>query len=191
MAETKWNGIHGLVLGALCMGTNAVVLAQSGPAHSPPSNFVQIQSPQSGSLAGRLTDLHSAPLAGVSIVLRNQNTGAESRSTTAKNGAFRFASLDAGEYALDAESGPLGHGSLEGILVTGGSESRVQAAMRFEPAMPVKAAAPALLEAAAPPRTAGSPTAPPPIAARGRSVGSLRAAHTAAVSRAEPGNRRA
>ena len=162
MAETKWNGIHGLVLGALCMGTNAVVLAQSGPAHSPPSNFVQIQSPQSGSLAGRLTDLHSAPLAGVSIVLRNQNTGAESRSTTAKNGAFRFASLDAGEYALDADSGPLGHGSLEGILVTGGSESRVQAAMRFEPAMPVTAASPALLEAAASPPAAGSPTAPLP-----------------------------
>ena len=154
MAELRWNGIQGLVLAALCLSAHAVVLAQSNPADSLPSNFVQIQSPQSGSLAGRLTDLHSAPLAGVAIVLRNQTTGAEARTTTAKNGAFRFASLDAGEYALDADSGPLGHGRLEGILVTGGSESRVQAAIRFEPA------APALLEAAAPPQTAGSPTAP-------------------------------
>jgi hypothetical protein len=161
MAEIRWNGIQGLVLGALCLSAHAVVLAQSGPAASLPSNFVQIQSPQSGSLAGRLTDLHSAPLAGVSIVLRNQATGAEARTTTAKNGAFRFASLDAGEYALDADAAQLGHGRIEGILVTGGIESRVQAAIRFEPAMPVQAAAPALLEAAAPPQATGSPAAPP------------------------------
>ena len=72
------------MLGALCLSAHAVVLAQSNPADSLPSNFVQIQSPQSGSLAGRLTDLHSAPLARVSIVLRNQATGAEARTTTAK-----------------------------------------------------------------------------------------------------------
>jgi hypothetical protein len=161
MAETKWNGIQGLVLAALCLSAHAVVLAQSSPADSLPSNFVQIQSPQSGSIAGRLTDLHSAPLARVSIVLRNQATGAEVRTTTAKNGVFRFASLDAGEYALDADSGPLGHGRIEGILVTGGSQSHVQAAIQFEPAMLTRAAAPALLEAAAPPLTPGSPNAPP------------------------------
>ncbi|MGA2752739.1 MAG: carboxypeptidase regulatory-like domain-containing protein [Terracidiphilus sp.] len=154
MAETRWNGIRCLVLGALCLSAHAVVLAQSGPADSLPPNFVQIQSPQSGSIGGRLTDLHSAPLAGVSIVLRNQATGAEARTTTAKNGAFHFASLDAGEYVLDAGAARLGHGRLDGILVTGGIESRVQAAIHFEPV------APALLDAAAPPQTASSPTVP-------------------------------
>ena len=154
MADSRRNWIRSLVLGALCLSAHAVVLAQSGPADSLPPNFVQIQSPQSGSIAGRLTDLHSAPLAGVSIVLRNQATGAEARTITAKNGAFRFASLDAGEYALDADAAQLGHGRLEGILVTGGIESRVQAAIHFEPV------APALLEAAAPPQTASSPTVP-------------------------------
>ena len=153
MAETKQNWIRWLVLAVLCLSAQAATFAQSAPSDSLPSNFIQIQSPQSGSLSGRLTNLHSAPLAGVCIVLRNQTTGAEARTTTAKNGVFRFASLDAGEYTLDADAAQLGHGRLEGILVTGGVESRVQAAIHFEPVSP------AILEATTPPQTAGSPIA--------------------------------
>jgi hypothetical protein len=147
-------------VGALCLSANAAVFAQSGPADAPPPHSVQIQSPQSGSLAGRLTDLHSGPLAGISIVLRNQATGAEIHTTTAKNGAFRFASVDAGEYTLEADAVGLGHGRLEGILVTGGIEARVQAAMQFEPTPPGLVAAPALLEAAAPTPIIAPPAAP-------------------------------
>jgi hypothetical protein len=191
MAELRGNGIQGLVFAALCLSASALVLAQSNPADSLPSNVVQIQSPQSGSLVGRLTDLHSAPLAGASIVLRNQATGAEARTTTAKNGAFRFASLNAGEYALDADSEPLGHGRLEGILVTGGIESRVQAALQFEPAKPVRAAAPALLEAAAPPQTPGSPSAPPSMPQTAILSEASEPPTPPAVTLSEPGNRRA
>ena len=151
MAEARRNWIRWWLLGALCLSAHALVLAQSSSADSPPQRVVQIQSSQFGSLAGRLTDLRSAPLAAVSIVLRNQSTGTEFRTTTAKNGSFRFASLDAGEYTLDADAAQLGHGQLEGIVVTGGVESRVQAAMKFEPAPP------ALLEATAP-----KPVAAPP-----------------------------
>ncbi|MGH9561366.1 MAG: carboxypeptidase regulatory-like domain-containing protein, partial [Terracidiphilus sp.] len=109
-----------------------------------PIRSVEIQAPPSGSLAGRLTDLHSVPLAGVSVLLRNLTTGAEARAVTAKNGAFHFDRLDAGEYMLQADAAQLGHGELGGILVTGGAVARVQAAMRFEPP------APSLIEAAAP-----------------------------------------
>ncbi|MGB9288500.1 MAG: carboxypeptidase regulatory-like domain-containing protein [Terracidiphilus sp.] len=98
--------------------------------------MVQIESPPSGSLSGRLTDLHSAPLSGISVVLRNQLTGAELRTTTAKNGAFHFASLDVGDYSLEADEQHLGRGRLDGIVVSGGMESRVQAAMQFEPFPP-------------------------------------------------------
>ncbi|MGA3335336.1 MAG: carboxypeptidase-like regulatory domain-containing protein [Terracidiphilus sp.] len=133
------------------------VFAQSSPAGLDSPRSVQISSVPSGSLAGRLTDLHSAPLVGVSVALRNQTTGAEVRTTTAKNGAFRFASLGAGEYTLEAEAAQLGRGQLEGILITGGNEARVQAAMRFEPA------APALLEAAAPTRIAAPSAAASPM----------------------------
>ncbi|MGB8031784.1 MAG: carboxypeptidase regulatory-like domain-containing protein [Terracidiphilus sp.] len=155
MAEARRNWIRWLLLGVLSLSAHAQVFAQSNPADSLPQHFVQIQSPQSGSLAGRLTDLRSAPLAGVFIVLRNQSTGAEVRATTARNGTFRIASLEAGEYTLDADAAQLGHGRLEGILVTGGIESRVQAALRFEPV------APGLLMATAPTQIAG----PPPTAA--------------------------
>jgi Carboxypeptidase regulatory-like domain len=161
MAEAKRNRIHWLVLAALCLSAHTAVFAQSGPAQSvaaqsdpaqsPPQRSVQIQSPQSGSLAGRLTDLHSAPLAGVTLVLRNQTTGAEIRTSTSKNGVFRFRSLDAASYTLDADAAKLGHGRLEGIVVTGGTESRVQAAMVFDPA------APAPLQASVPPQISVTP----------------------------------
>ena len=156
MAEARQNWLRWFLLGALCLSAHAVIFAQSAASDSGlPEHFVQIQAPQSGSLAGRLTDLHSAPLAGVSIILRSKSTGAEVRATTARNGAFRFASLDAGEYTLDADAVQLGHGRLEGIFVTGGVESRVQAALNFEPVSPT------LIEAAAPTQI----DAPPIVAA--------------------------
>jgi len=58
------------------------------------------------------------------------------RVVTGKNGSFRLARLQAGEYTLEADEPQLGHGRLEGILVTGGMEARVQAAMQFEHAAP-------------------------------------------------------
>jgi Carboxypeptidase regulatory-like domain len=95
--------------------------------------------------------LHSAPLAGVTLVLRNQATGAEIRTSTSKNGVFRFPSLDAASYNLDADAANLGHGRLEGIVVTGGIESRLQAAMAFDPVPP------RLLQASAHPQISGPP----------------------------------
>jgi hypothetical protein len=90
------------------------------------------QSASSGSLAGKLTDLHSKPLGGVTVVLRNQATGAEAaRATTTKNGAYRFSGLAPGEYTLEAESPLLGRGQVEGIVVNASHEARVQAAMEF------------------------------------------------------------
>ena len=44
--------------------------------------------------------MHSAPLAGVTVVVRNVATGAEAQTTTAKNGSYRFAALDVGSNAL-------------------------------------------------------------------------------------------
>ena len=86
-----------------------------------------------GSLAGRLTDLHSSPLAGVAIVLRNVVTGAETHTTTTRNGSYCFPSLPAGEYTLAAESVQRGRGQLQGVVVSAGHEARVQAAIQLEP----------------------------------------------------------
>ncbi len=103
-----------------------------------------VQSAGKGSLAGKLTDLHSVPLGGVAVVLRNQGTGAEARTTTEKNGSYRFTGLGPGEYTLEAESSALGRGQVGGIFVSEGHESRVQAALRLDPLppQPVEAAKP-------------------------------------------------
>ena len=144
MVETRRNWIKWIALVTPCLCVSTVVCAQPNSASPRPLHAIQVQSPQTGSLSGRLTDLHSAPLEGMQVVLRNQATGAAVQAKTGKNGAFRFASLDAGEYTLEAEKSELGHGLLQGIVVTGGTEARMQAAMHFEPP------APALLEADSP-----------------------------------------
>jgi hypothetical protein len=95
------------------------------------------QSASSGSLAGKLTDLHSKPLGGVTVLLRNQATGAEAaRTTTTKSGAYRFSGLAPGEYTLEAESAHLGRGQVDGIVVDASHEARVQTAMEFTPLAP-------------------------------------------------------
>jgi hypothetical protein len=122
-----------LAVTLLLMGAGRAGFAQSAPVA-----LVQNASDgaQSGSLAGKLTDLYSKPLEGIALVARNQATGAEARTITTKNGAYRFRSLAPGEYTLEAESPQLGRGRAESIVVSAGYEARVQAAMEFEPLPP-------------------------------------------------------
>ena len=99
---------------ALAVAVLLVSMAAVGFAQSPEMRVVEDGS--TGALSGKLTDLHSKPLEGVTVVLRNQATGAEWRSTTAKNGAFRFTGLEPGVYTLKAESPELGRGQVEEIV---------------------------------------------------------------------------
>ncbi len=64
-----------------------------------------------GSIAGKLTDLHSMAVEGAAVVLRNEATGAEVHSTTLKNGIYSFTGLDSGTYSVEAESEQLGLGT--------------------------------------------------------------------------------
>lgn len=87
-----------------------------------------------GSLSGRLTDLRSSPLAGVTVILRSESTGAEVvRTVTGRNGAYRFTAVAPGVYSLEARSGRLGRGELDDIEVAAGHEARMQAAMSLGP----------------------------------------------------------
>ena len=122
-----------------CAGARAVV-AQTAELSSSAPNTANPNEP-TGSIAGRLTDLHSTALAGAMVVVRNTATGEEARTTTARNGSYRFSGLAEGEYTLDAESPQRGHGRLEGIYVSGGHKARVQAAMEFDPAASARAEA--------------------------------------------------
>jgi len=145
MAEAGRDWVWAGLLAVLLVGAGAAAEAQTG-----------------GVLAGKLTDLHSAPLNGARVVVRNEATGAESRGITQKNGSFRFTGLEPGVYTLEAASPGLGRGRLESVVVSAGHESHVQAAMAFEavPVRPVEvAAAPSSL--AAP----GAPAAPAAVVA--------------------------
>ena len=131
MAGLGCNWTKSLVVAVLLVGTAMLVYAQSD------KEAQSSQNASSGSLAGKLTDLHSKPLEGVTVVLRNQATGAvASRATTKKNGAYRFSGLAPGEYTLEAESAQLGRGQVDGIVVDAGHEARVQIAMEFNPLEP-------------------------------------------------------
>lgn len=99
----------------------------------------QAQQPSStGSLAGKLTDLHSAPLENVEITLRNASTGAEQQSKTSRSGRYRFEGLPEGEYSLIA-TGPQGTGHVAEIYVAAGHEAQVQIAVELKSA-PAEAA---------------------------------------------------
>jgi len=143
MAEARQN--WRLILAAVALGVCAAA-AQRGPEEGRAPRSMEISSPRTGSVAGQLTDLHSAPLGGVAVVLRNAATGAEAHAVTQKNGAFHFASLAAGTYTLEADAAQLGRGRLEGIFVAAGAEARLRLAVELGPE------APGLTEAAAPGR---------------------------------------
>ena len=118
-----------LALVALLLGAVGLGFAQPTPDSSAPQLAT-------ASLSGRLTDLHSKALEGVAVVLRNQATGTEVRTVTAKNGVYRFTELAPGVYTLTAQSALLGRGQLEEIEIEAGHETRLQAAMEFTPASP-------------------------------------------------------
>jgi hypothetical protein len=103
------------------------VLAAVGKAASPKSD-----PPATGVLEGRLTDAQSVPLAEATVVLRNLDTGATSSGLTGKNGSYRFAGLGPGEYRIEAEVPSLGKGAVDGILISAGHATRVQAALAMQ-----------------------------------------------------------
>ena len=131
-AERSWTKT--LAVAVLLIGAGAAGLAQSAQTQSTEGGAEQ--DILAGSLSGKVTDLYSKPLEGVAVVLRNQATGAEARTTTTKNGAYRFSGLEPGEYTLEAESPQLGRGQVGGIVVDAGHEARVQAALEMEPFPP-------------------------------------------------------
>jgi hypothetical protein len=120
--ERSWTKT--LAFAVLLMGAGTAGFTQS-------AKTLPAEDTTTGSLTGKLTDLHSKPLEGVPVVVRNQATGAETRTITTKNGVYRFSGLEPGEYTVTAESPQLGRGQLEDIVVAAGYEARVQTAMEL------------------------------------------------------------
>jgi hypothetical protein len=113
----------------------SLVCTAARAAHPAHDNSAQA-APASGSLEGRLTDNHSIPLIQARILLRNLTTGQVARALTGKNGTYHFAALGPGEYRLEAEVPELGHGAVEGILISAGHATRMRAALLMEMPQP-------------------------------------------------------
>lgn len=69
---------------------------------------------------------------GATVIVRNESSGAEARTTTGSDGSYRLAALPAGEYTLAAEASKLGRGSRKGIEIKAGAETRAGMAVRLE-----------------------------------------------------------
>src|SRR5215472_386428 len=76
-----------ILFGALC-----VVLVGSGAA------FGQVPT---GSIAGTVADTQGLPVSGASVVITNQGTGAQYKTTTSDLGAYSVTSLDFGVYNVE------------------------------------------------------------------------------------------
>src|ERR1035438_2950481 len=126
MAGVERNWTKTLTVAVLLMCAGTAGFAQSARTHL-------VEDGPTGSLIGKLTDLHSNPLEGVEVVALNEATGVEARTTTIKNGIYRFSGLAPGEYSITAESPQLGRGQVEWIVIAGGHEARVQTAIEFAP----------------------------------------------------------
>jgi hypothetical protein len=90
------------------------------------------QALSNGSIAGTLTDIRSAPLANMTVTLRNALTGAAVQTTTTRGGRYRFSGLPQGDYVLTA-TGSGGTGKVDGIFIAAGHEQHVQTAIALAP----------------------------------------------------------
>jgi len=102
-----------------------------------PTAPIHAKTPETtGTLNGKLTDNRSVPLAQAVVVVRNLSTGATARAVTTENGGYRFLNLGPGEYALEAQLPTRAKGFVDGILISAGHTTRVQAAMVMQLPVP-------------------------------------------------------
>lgn len=105
-----------------------------------------------GSVEGKALDKDGAALPGVTVTLSNADTGFERVATTDAAGAFRFAGVPVGSYAVRFELSGFGTVVQEGVKVNVGSTRGVEAQMQvasLEEAITVTTEAPLIQTEAA------------------------------------------
>jgi hypothetical protein len=117
----------------LCLILSPEVFAESPlPDIKPIQSQPALPRDRSGTLDGRLTDWYSLPLVQAKVVVRNLATGVSETTITGKNGSYRLTGLPPGEYQLEAAVPELGRGRVDGIIISAGHATRVQAALVME-----------------------------------------------------------
>ena len=80
---------------------------------------------QTGAITGNFSNPASVPLAGLTVILRNEVTGAETRTATDAGGSYAFSGLEPGKYSVEAASDDLVEVELGDVAVEAGSETRM------------------------------------------------------------------
>src|SRR6185312_14779055 len=128
----EWRIRRGPFVAALWLACAAVLLLALAPLVAQSPRPAMLSSGR-GSLSVKLTDSRSAPLAGATLILRNQATGAERHTGTGRKGAYRFRNLRPGKYTLIAQAGnKLGRGAWRGIEIRAGAETRLAETVRMK-----------------------------------------------------------
>lgn len=98
------------------LGVLVLALAASGTA------FGQVPT---GSIAGTVKDVQGLPVAGAAIVITNQGTGAEYKTTTSDLGAYHIPSLDFGRYKVTVTKQGFRTGTVTDIKLDASTEYSV------------------------------------------------------------------
>ncbi|HEX4582634.1 MAG TPA: carboxypeptidase-like regulatory domain-containing protein, partial [Acidobacteriaceae bacterium] len=82
-----------------------------------------------GSIAGAITDPSGAAIPGVTVIIRNQETGSERHLITSGEGLYSAPSVPVGRYLVSAASQAFATQQRDGIVVTVGASVRVNLAL--------------------------------------------------------------
>src|ERR1051325_4110983 len=85
-----------------------------------------------GQIQGTVTDAQSGVLPGVSLTLRNTETGAARSTVTESDGVYRFAGLQPGTYALKAELQGFAAVDVERLTITIGLQLQQDLKMQVQ-----------------------------------------------------------
>src|SRR5688572_993362 len=85
-----------------------------------------------GTIQGKVTDLTGALLPGVSVTIRNTETGITRAVLTSEVGAYSAANLQPGSYQVTAEMPAFSVGIKKGVGVNVGSEVAVDFQLKLE-----------------------------------------------------------
>jgi carboxypeptidase family protein len=110
--KTHWL-THVTIVGALAYGCIPSAAAQT-PAQHPASHTPDIR----GGVSGAVRNADSSAAAGVTVVATNTESTARFTAISNEQGAYNFAALPVGKYAISVESGGLMMFRREGVDVT-------------------------------------------------------------------------
>ena len=85
-----------------------------------------------GVITGAITDVQSGALPGVTVIVRNTESGLTRSAVTGGDGAYRFGGLPPGLYDLSAELPGFAMAEVKGQMLTVGAELRANVTLRLE-----------------------------------------------------------